>query len=135
MNYRTIDSDRPITQRTLPNKSYNKSKLNHDSKIMDQINIMKLSIIGNSKIENKPTNTKLKSSYISETTRNKINQLFNMAATTIGSVSPIRTTNKQINKQNKIKIESNLLKRNDFKDHIKNIEVIKRMQRRLTKDN
>jgi hypothetical protein len=135
MNYKTIDQDRPLPPKTSSLKSYNNSKISRDDNIRDQINILKLSIIGNSKINNIHPNTKLKSSYISETTRNKINQIYNMTSdtSTIKSISPIRTNRA---KQSLIPSKPVLsIKRNDFKDHIKNIEVIKLMQRRITKDN
>jgi hypothetical protein len=133
MNYKTIDLDRPTTTKTSSIRTYNNSKLTRDENILDQINILKLCIIGNSKPENKQTNTKLKSSYISETTRNKINQIYNNITSdipSIKSISPIRTYRQR---QPYIPVQP-VSKRNDFRDHIKNLEVIKHMQRRITKD-
>ncbi len=135
MNYKTIDLDRPTTNRTTALRSHKLSKVNNDDKIMDQINLLKLSIKGNSKIENKQSNLKLKSSHISETTRNKINQLYNMTIDTgvNSSISPIKIN--KVKQQLKTSQPIISLKKVDFKDHVKNIEVIKRMQRRITKDN
>ncbi len=136
MNYKTIDLDKPDTYRSTAIRSYNISKVNNDDKIMDQINLLKLSIKGNSKIENKQSNLKLKSSNISETTRNKINQLYNMTIDTgiNNSISPIKI-NRLRQQQVKTTQPIITMKKVDFKDHVKNIEIIKRMQRRITKDN